>query len=88
MSLGDPIVSEFYVDKGFGAQSSTSRSRALDLNKAYWTIVREQSFIRGRDANLAPMQNVYRRVDPNTAPTLPKSKQFDSDIRLDWSSRE
>jgi hypothetical protein len=67
---------------------SPSRSRALDLNKAYWTIVREQSFIRGRDANLAPMQKVYRRVDPNTAPTLPKSKQFDSDIRLDWTSRE
>lgn len=66
---------------------SPSRSRAVDLNKAYWTIVREQSFIRGRDANLSPMRNVYRRVDPNTAPTLPKSKQFDSDIRLDWSSR-
>ena len=64
-----------------------SRSRALDLNKAYWTIVREQSFIRGRDANLAPMQKVYRQVDPKTAPTLPKSKQFESDIRLDWTSR-
>jgi hypothetical protein len=66
---------------------SPSRSRALDLNKAYWTIVREQSFIRGRDANLAPMQNVYRQVDPKAAPTLPKSKQFESDIRLDWTSR-
>jgi len=67
---------------------SPSRSRALALNKAYWTIVRAQSFIRGRDANLAPMQNVYRQVDPDTAPTLSKSKQFDSDIRLDWSSRK
>lgn len=65
-----------------------SRSRALALNKAYWTIVREQSFIRGRDANLAPMENVYRQVAPDTAPTLPKSKQFDSDIRLDWSMRQ
>ena len=65
-----------------------SRSRAIALNKAYWTIVREQSFIRGRDANWAPMDNVYRRVDPDTAPTLPKSKQFDSDIRLDWSMRQ
>jgi len=65
---------------------SPSRSRAIALNKAYWTIVREQSFIRGRDANLAPMDNVYRQVDPDTAPTLPKSKQFDSDIRLDWTA--
>ena len=62
-----------------------SRERALALNKAYYTIVREQSFIRGRDANLAPMENVFREVDPQTAPTLPPEKQFRSDIRLDWS---
>jgi hypothetical protein len=65
-----------------------SRFRAITLNKAYWMIVREQSFIRGRDANLEPMDNVYRQVDPDTAPTLPKSKQFDSDIRLDWTARD
>jgi hypothetical protein len=67
---------------------SPSRSRAIALNKAYWTIVREQSFIRGRDANLAPMDNVYRRVDPEKAPTLPRSRRFDSDIRLDWTARD
>lgn len=81
------VRTEKVSSKDISELVSPSRSRALDLNKAYWTIVREQSFTRGRDANLAPMQNVYKRVDPNTAPTLPKSKQFDSDIRLDWSSR-
>lgn len=67
--------------------TSPSGTRALALNKSYWTIVREQSFIRGRDANLSPMDNVFRRVDPKMAPTLPASKQFNSDIRLDWPAR-
>jgi len=67
--------------------TSPSRSRALALNKSYWTIVREQSFIRGRDANLSPMDNVFRTVDPKEAPTLPASKLFHSDIRLDWPAR-
>ncbi|MGD9068251.1 MAG: hypothetical protein PVJ46_03125 [Methyloceanibacter sp.] len=84
---GDSVRTDEVVSKDIYELISPSRSRALDLNKAYWTIVREQSFLRGRDANLAPMQNVYKRVDPKTAPTLPKSNQFDSDIRLDWSSR-
>lgn len=40
-----------------------SRQRALALNKAYRTIVRDQSFARGRDAILAPVTNVHREVD-------------------------
>jgi len=63
-----------------------SRERALALNKAYLTIVREQSFIRGRDASIDPMQNVYREVDPETAPTLPDDKIFAGEIRLDWGA--
>lgn len=40
-----------------------SPERALALNKAYREIVREQSFILGRDAVVAPAQNVHRRLE-------------------------
>lgn len=40
-----------------------SRERASQLNKAYWLIVREQSFTEGRDATVAPVANVHRRVE-------------------------
>ncbi len=39
-----------------------SASRALDLNKAYRVIVTEQSFDKGRDANIKPETNVYEEV--------------------------
>ncbi len=65
-----------------------SRERALALNKAYLTIVREQSYVRGRDANLEPMRNVYREVDPETSPTLPDDKIFKGEIRLDWTATD
>ena len=64
---------------------SPSRERALLLNKAYKTIVEDQDFIYGRDATVTPPKNVYDRVDPETAPTLPEDKFFPYDIRLDWS---
>ena len=64
-----------------------SRERALRLNKAYRVIVREQSFIYGRDATVKPAANVYRSVDPATAPTLPPDKVVSWDIRLDWGER-
>ena len=64
-----------------------SPQRALALNKAYLAIVREQSFVYGRDAILHPARNVYAEVDPETAPTLPEDRQFDYDIRLDWGGR-
>ena len=40
-----------------------SRRRALDLDKAYRTIVEDQDYIRGRDAMLAPAENVHRTVE-------------------------
>ena len=43
-----------------------SASRALELNKAYKVIVEEQSYIYGRDAHLAPVQNVHEEVEPGT----------------------
>ncbi|MCB1492085.1 MAG: hypothetical protein KDJ77_09860 [Rhodobiaceae bacterium] len=40
-----------------------SRDRALSLNKAYREIVREQSYIRGRDATILPQETVHRSVE-------------------------
>ncbi|WP_323773491.1 hypothetical protein [Alcanivorax sp.] len=40
-----------------------SARRALELNKAYLSVVGEQSYIRGRDAVLAPMVNVHKEVE-------------------------
>lgn len=62
-----------------------SRERALQMNKAYRTIVEDQDFIFGRDATVTPPVNVYDRVDNETAPTLPVERTFTWDIRLDWS---
>ncbi len=39
-----------------------SKERALLLNKAYRVIVREQSFVEGRDATLLPLETVHREV--------------------------
>jgi hypothetical protein len=44
-----------------------SARRALALDKAYWLVVREQSFSAGRDALLAPAMNVHREVARDTA---------------------
>lgn len=43
-----------------------SPERALALDKAYWSVVREQSYARGRDAPLSPAQNVHRVLRPDT----------------------
>ena len=40
-----------------------SSKRALELNKAYWVIVKEQSFIYGRDAHVKPLVNIHREVN-------------------------
>lgn len=62
-----------------------SRERALELNKAYRTIVEDQDFIYGRDPNVTAPVNVYEVVDPEKAPTLGEERTFKWDIRLDWS---
>jgi len=36
-----------------------SRERAMTLNKAYRAIVKEQSFVKGRDTVISPPKNVY-----------------------------
>lgn len=61
-----------------------SPQRALLLNKAYLTIVREQSFLQGRDATLLPAKNVYREIDPKTQP-LAEEHRVKGNLLLDWS---
>ena len=62
-----------------------SVERALELNKAYRAIVKEQDFIYGRDAFASAPDNVFRQVDAATAPTLAPESWHEWDIRLDWS---
>ena len=40
-----------------------SKERALLLNKAYRTIVADQDFLYGRDANVIPLASVHREVE-------------------------
>ena len=43
-----------------------SKARALALDKGYKAMVEEQSYIYGRDANVKPMENVYKEeLEPN-----------------------
>lgn len=58
--------------------------RALKLNKAYWTIVLDQDFNHGRDANISPAKNVYKTINENS-PVLPNELVKKYDIRLRWS---
>ena len=65
-----------------------SRERALALDKAYLLIVREQSYIHGRDAVLTPAQNVHRQLE-NTDTALKASDRVYKDGRLwlDWDAK-
>jgi hypothetical protein len=47
-----------------------SRERALALDRAAWAIVRDQSFVRGRDGVLSEKTNVYARVPAGAAATF------------------
>jgi hypothetical protein len=65
-----------------------SRERALMLNKAYRTIVQDQDFVLGRDANVAPIENVHRSVE-NGGTELGAADNLYADgvMQLDWSWR-
>ena len=60
-----------------------SPARALQLNKAYLAIVKEQSYLYGRDTSIVPAKNVFQEVDRSSAP-LPPERRYRWDIRLDW----
>jgi hypothetical protein len=63
-----------------------SRERALLLNKAYRVIVKEQSFLHGRDATVTPPVNVFSQIPREVPPLLPEHR-YTWDIRLAWSPR-
>ena len=64
-----------------------SYRRALALDKAYMALVKVQSFTRGRDAPLAPLQNVYRRVDAQDTGLEASHRLWrDGRLWLDWGS--
>lgn len=63
-----------------------SKQRALDLNKAYFTIVKEQSYLFGREPMISPSTNVFENIDNEVAP-LEAAHRYQWDIRLDWSQQ-
>lgn len=84
-----PAKGQVNVDKVNAAADvyeliTPTAERALELNKAYRTIVAEQDFLYGRDATVTPPVNVHRFLDNDTAATLPAKLFFPWDIRLDW----
>ncbi len=60
-----------------------STERALMLNKAYLAIVKEQSYLYGRDTSIAPAKNVFQEIDRETPP-LQEEFRYKWDIRLAW----
>ena len=62
-----------------------SRGRALALDKAYWLIVQEQSFVRGRDATLAPAVHVHRAIGASATELAAAGALFlDGGLHLVW----
>lgn len=72
-------------DKDFSWLVLPSRERALDLNRAYVALVREQRFERGRDATLSPATRVHARVEDESTGLEPAGKVYrDGRLRLAW----
>lgn len=59
-----------------------SRERALLLDKAYLVLVREQSFTRGRDPVIEPVETVHRRLDGEASTGLSEGERVYTDGRL------
>ncbi len=73
-------------DKDITWLIAPSRERALNLNRAYREIVKEQSFHQGRDALLGPIDNVHRRIENGDTDLNRTGKVFkDGMLWLDWS---
>lgn len=62
-----------------------SPERAYALNKAYLTIVKEQSYLFGRDATLTEARNVLSTIDAEQPPLKPEHR-FKWDMRLNWQA--
>jgi hypothetical protein len=79
-------------DRDLAWALSPTRERALALDKAYLAIVREQSFVRGRDAMLAPATRVHERITETgtglgeTGPAHARVHR-DGRLHLDWRGK-
>ncbi|CAM2067428.1 Cytochrome c domain-containing protein [Sulfidibacter corallicola] len=72
-------------DKDITHLIAPSPRRALDLNRAYMAIVREQSFQFGRDALLGPIENVHEHIENGSTDLADTGKVFrDGRLWLDW----
>lgn len=60
----------------FHTYFSHLKKRALELNKAYKIIVKEQSYIYGRDTHIKPLNNVYKEVEQDQSTSLEISKKY------------
>jgi hypothetical protein len=62
-----------------------SRERALQLNKAYMALVREQAFTKGRDTMIAPPANVLRKVENGSTGLQEAGRVYeDGRLHLSW----
>lgn len=62
-----------------------SRARALLLAKAYLVIVREQSFVRGRDPVVEPLTHVHAQItETSTGLSEADRVYLDGNLRLAW----
>jgi len=62
-----------------------SSQRALDLNRAYLRLVRQQRFDLGRDAVLKPATKVHRAIDNGDTGFTERNVFRDGTIWLDWN---
>ena len=72
----DEVLKKFYHTNGKKNKNSFKKlhddittllvpsfKRAMKLNKAYYILVKEQSFIYGKEAVIKPMKNVFKQID-------------------------
>jgi len=72
-------------EPGLLALVAPSRERALRLAKAYRLIVREQSYVLGRDAVLAPTANVHQQLGDEDTELKASGRVYrDGRIWLNW----
>jgi hypothetical protein len=66
-----------------------SPERALLLDKASLVIVREQSFVRGRDPVVEPLANVHRKIEIESSGLSEAERVYlDGGLRLAWPQLE
>ena len=72
-------------DQDLAALLTPSRERALELNKAYMALVREQAFTRGRDTMIAPPANVLPQVENGSTGLEDAGRVYkDGRLHLRW----